>query len=170
MATAKVIPPFDTARFWKRIDTSGGEDVCWPWAGSRTATGHGQINISGGVFKCHRVALHLTSPPPSQAHYACHNCDNAWCCNPKHLYWGTALSNVEDRDSRGRRKGPSGVGHHKAKLDPQRVREIRQLAGRMTQRALAAKFGVAQGVIWNIIHKKLWKEVDGGLDGGAGLP
>lgn len=160
MITVKAIPAFDTARFWKRVDKSGGEDACWPWLGSRNRSGHGQINIDGGVFKCHRVALHLTDPALSQTQYACHTCDNAWCCNPKHLYWGNARSNVADRDTRGRRKGPSGTAHHKAKLDPDKVREIRQLAGRMTQRELAAIFGVAQGVIWNVIHRKFWKEVD----------
>lgn len=170
MITAKSIPAFNAARLWKRIDKSGGEDACWPWTGSRAKSGHGQINIGGSVFKCHRVTLHLTSSPPSQTHYACHTCDNGWCCNPKHLYWGTAISNVADRESRGRRKGPSGTTHHKAKLDPDKVREIRKLASIMKQRDLAAQFGVAQGVIWNIIHKKFWKDVDDGLDSGAGLP
>jgi DNA-binding transcriptional regulator YiaG len=76
------------------------------------------------------------------------------------LYWGSAKRNTSDRDERGRRKGPVGVAHHKAKLNPDKVREIRRLANTLTQRELAAVFGVAQGVIWNVIHRKFWKEVD----------
>ena len=160
MITAKAIPAFDTTRLWNRVDKSGDINACWPWTGSRNSQGYGRITIKGGTFSCHRVALHLTAPPSSEYLYACHVCDNPPCCNPNHLYWGSAKNNISDRDTRGRRRGPVGVTHHKAKLDPKKVREIRRLADTMTQRKLAAKFGVAQGVIWNIIHKKFWKEVE----------
>ena len=160
MVTAKTIPPFSETNFWKRVDKTAGENACWPWTGSLNNGGYGQVNIGGSNYKSHRVALHLTEPMPSNTLYACHTCDNSRCCNPKHLYWGTAKSNIGDRDTRGRRKGPLGIAHHKAKLTPEKVREIRRLAGSMTQRELATKFEVAQGVIWNIIHRKFWKEVD----------
>jgi hypothetical protein len=160
MVTAKTIPPFSETNFWKRVDKTAGENACWPWTGSLNNGGYGQVNIGGSNYKSHRVALHLTEPVPSNTLYACHTCDNSGCCNPKHLYWGTAKSNTGDRDTRGRRKGPLGIAHHKAKLTPEKVREIRRLAGSMTQRELATKFEVAQGVIWNIIHRKFWKEVD----------
>ena len=160
MVTAKTIPQFNVSKFWKRIDTSRGDDACWPWTGSKNKQGYGQVTIQRGGYKPHRLALHLSCPCPSTDSYACHTCDNPSCCNPKHLYWGTARTNIDDRGYRGRRKGPSGVSHHKAKLDPEKVREIRQLATSLTQRELAAKFGVRQGVIWNIIHRKFWKEVE----------
>jgi hypothetical protein len=160
MVTAKPIPSFEAARFWKKVDRASGESACWPWTGSVNKSGYGQINIEGSVYKCHRVALNLNEPAPSEDLYACHTCDNSRCCNPAHLYWGSAKRNTSDRDERGRRKGPAGVAHHKAKLNPDKVREIRRLANMLTQRELAAVFGVAQGVIWNVIHRKFWKEVD----------
>ncbi len=160
MVTAKSIPAFDTTRFWKNVDKTGGKNACWPWIASVNKSGYGQVNIGGSIYKCHRVALHMDSPAPSNDLYACHTCDNSRCCNPAHLYWGSAKRNTNDRDERGRRKGPAGVTHHKAKLDPEKVREIRRLASSMTQRELSAMFGVAQGVIWNVIHRKFWKEVD----------
>lgn len=160
MVTTKPIPLFSEARFWARVDKSAGETSCWPWTGSIHQSGYGQINIRGGIYKSHRVALHLKEPPPSASSYACHTCDNPSCCNPVHLYWGTAKTNTNDRDGKSRRKGPAGVTHHKAKLTPEKVREIRREVGTMTQREQAAKYGVRQGVIWNIIHRKIWKEVD----------
>jgi len=160
MVTAKTIPIFEVARFWEKVNKTAGETACWPWTGSVTNKGYGQINIGGSLYKSHRVALHLNEPPTVNTLYACHTCDNSLCCNPKHLYWGSAKRNTKDRDERGRRKGPQGVAHHKAKLDPDKVREIRRLANSMTQRELAAMFGVAQGVIWNVIHRKFWKKVD----------
>lgn len=36
--------------------------------------------------------------------FVLHTCDNPPCCNPAHLYRGTALDNARDRDTRGRWK------------------------------------------------------------------
>ncbi len=160
MIVGKRVPAFDASRLWRRVDKSAGVDACWPWSGSKTSQGYGQITIAGSVFKCHRVVLQLTQPTDDMTKYACHTCDNPSCCNPKHLYWGSAKQNVADRETRSNVRRAYGVRHHKAKLDPEKIRSIRKLAGSMSQRALAAKFGVAQGVIWNIIHRRFWKEVD----------
>lgn len=152
----------DTAppNFWERMSKPDGDDGCWLWQGSKVAGGYGNLTYQQKQYRCHRLALHLHSPAPSLECYACHTCDVPSCCNPKHLYWGSPATNVVDRDGRGRRNGPRGVSHHKAKLDPDKVREIRRLAGSVKQRDLAKMFGVRQGVIWNVIHRKFWKEVE----------
>jgi hypothetical protein len=38
-----------------------------------------------------------------------HTCDEALCCNPNHLYLGTQLDNIKDRDTRGRQRNKSSV-------------------------------------------------------------
>lgn len=158
MIKSKALPIVDDSKLDKYIDKSAGPDACWPWTGS-TSGGYGNLTVARQVYRAHRLCLHKVDPQKIVGSYACHTCDNPLCCNPTHLYWGTAKQNCKDRDERGRRRGPAGVTHHKAKLDPDKVREIRRLAGTLSQRDLARQFGVAQGVIWNVIHRKFWKEV-----------
>ena len=43
---------------------------------------------------------------PGKAHIL-HRCDNRKCCNPQHLFWGTASDNVRDCILKGRRPGKS---------------------------------------------------------------
>lgn len=63
--------------------------------------------------------------------------------------------------ARGQRHGMYGISlagelNGFAKLTEKEVAQIRDLAGLMTQRAIAARFGVTQGVIWRIIHNRSW--------------
>lgn len=91
-------------RFWARVDTSGGAHACWPWIGrfSKPAQKYGQVKFLNRQRRSHQVALELAEPRPSSTACALHHCDNPSCCNPLHLYWGTAKSNAEDRERRGR--------------------------------------------------------------------
>lgn len=56
---------------------------------------------------------------------------------------------------------PLGERHTKARLTSEKVRIIRGLrwASRMTQRQLAEMFGVSQGTIHYVSHKRVWKHV-----------
>ena len=71
------------------------------------------------------------------------------------LKWGTALENASDRTKHGR--SLAGVRHTQAKLTNADVRRIRALAYTMSQRKLAAKFGVSQKTVWRIIHRGNWQ-------------
>ena len=97
-------------RFWSQVDRPGPNE-CWPWTG-RIRRGYGEftVTVNGKTvwLRAHRVALSgLQSVFPTL--FACHHCDNPICCNPKHLYFGTVLSNNRDRVQRGR------SGNNKAK-------------------------------------------------------
>lgn len=74
------------------------------------------------------------------------------------LAWGTPAENLEDR----RRHGtfPIGTGNPSAKLDDDKVREIRRMvaAGR-PHTAIARQFGVAQSQIWLIKTGQTWSHV-----------
>jgi hypothetical protein len=57
----------------------------------------------GRGTKAHRYALELAlGRPLDPGKYACHHCDNKVCCNPAHLYEGTAQDNSDDAVTRGR--------------------------------------------------------------------
>lgn len=68
-----------------------------------------------------------------------------------------------------RARGPShgmyGKAHLKgeankaAKLSEDDVRTIRTLAGELSQRAIARRFGVSQGVVWRVIQGETWSHV-----------
>lgn len=77
----------------------------------------------------------------------------------ENLAWGTYSDNMADAIRND--KIPRGVAHYCAKLTEENVREIRRLyaTGNFTQQDLALKFGVAQGVISDIVKRKKWKHV-----------
>lgn len=57
-------------------------------------------------------------------------------------------------------KGLPGQANGNATLTDESVREIRSLAGEMSQRKIAQRYGVHQAVIWRVINRKSWAHVD----------
>jgi hypothetical protein len=173
----------DEARFWKKVDKSGGPDACWNWIASKTH-GYGQVNIKGLTHKAHRVAWIISNGQiPHNGSYhgvcVCHNCpsgDNPACVNPAHLFLGTSGDNNRDKENKGRGNHPQGDAHgsrlhpesrprgeanKKAKLTAAQIIEIRALyaSGGTTLKKLAAQFGVTFGVINKIVNRKIWKHI-----------
>lgn len=90
-------------KFWGLVDMSGGPDACWPWTRGRYPGGYGKfyIPMTRKHEGAHRFAIRDSAPAVlTRNTMACHHCDNKLCCNPKHLYWGTAKSNGADVVSR----------------------------------------------------------------------
>jgi len=71
--------------------------------------------------------------PPVDAMMACHTCDNPICCNPGHLWWGTAAENMQDASAKGRMSS-------RAIVDSDRALEMRE-AG-LSLKEIAAEFCV----------------------------
>ena len=87
--------------FWDRVDPPG-KNGCREWRLSRTFQGYGQCCLSHDVHKsAHRVAWEITYGEIPAGLFVCHRCDNSPCCEPTHLFLGTAADNAADR----RRKG-----------------------------------------------------------------
>lgn len=93
-------------RFWNKVDRSFGKGPwgdCWEWVGRVDGRGYGEIKVSGRYKKAHRLALFGHGDLMNKL-FACHRCDNPKCVRPDHLFAGTALDNVRDMHSKGRRK------------------------------------------------------------------
>ena len=97
------------ARFWVKVDKNGPipehrPDLgpCWVWTRATDPKGYGRFGIGRRVFFAHRVALALTGEVPPDDLMACHHCDNPPCCNPAHLFLGTAADNLGDMAAKGR--------------------------------------------------------------------
>lgn len=100
---AKSIEIFPS-RFWAKVDASGGSDACWPWTGSKKEKGYGQVSRNNRQQRVHRVAYEFHNGPIPAGLFVCHSCDNPPCCNPKHLWLGSASDNSADMRNKGRSK------------------------------------------------------------------
>ncbi|WP_080700196.1 HNH endonuclease signature motif containing protein [Bordetella hinzii] len=148
----------DANRFWSFV-AKGDPKECWDWQGAKDSMGYGRFHISASrnsTALAHRVAFGLAygKEPPA----VCHRCDNPSCCNPAHMFGGTWADNNLDMTIKGRNKVPRlplrGQGHHQAKLTDAQAIEIRSAysAGGVTQRQLAAIYGVCQRSISKVVR------------------
>ncbi len=93
-------------RFWACVAVAEPDD-CWPWKGYRSKKGYGRVKAGFSLVHAHRLAyFHATGQMPSSDRMVCHRCDNPPCCNPKHLFLGTAATNNRDKMLKGRGRDP----------------------------------------------------------------
>ena len=100
-------------RFWEKVDQSGGLFACWPWTANRNSRGYGdRFRVGDKQYRAHRFAYELTHGPIPDGLLVCHSCDNPPCCNPAHLWLGTAADNHADRNRKGRQASGLRNGMH----------------------------------------------------------
>lgn len=106
-----------------------GPDECWPWIGP-SVKGYGQVT-GGRVRKyAHHATLELALGRPLRPGYmACHHCDNPRCCNPAHIYEGTAQTNHDDMVARGRQRGGVELGGNRPDVTRRWVADLRDRGG-----------------------------------------
>ncbi len=154
------LPPLE--RFWPKVDRSG--DGCWEWQGFVNAGGYGRFRIGDHHHQAHRAAWMLLAGPIPDGLFVCHHCDNPRCVRLSHLFLGSPLENMQDRDRKGRGRviGRPGERNPNALLTDEKVRAIRSIyaAGGTSHRELAAQFGVAVRTIRNVISGARWAHVD----------
>lgn len=133
-----------------------GED-CLFWKFGKSGGGYGQIQVDGKKLYVHRLVCEaVNGPSPSTGHEAAHSCGNGHlgCCNPAHLRWATQAENTNDRVIHG--TSNRGERSASAKLTEADVIEIRSLRGVALQRDLAARFGVSERAIGDVLSGKKW--------------
>lgn len=139
---------------------------CWEVQGHALHSGHVQISEgspSTGDYRrvrAHVLAWTLAHGPVPSGLKVCHNCpagDNPRCVNPAHLWLGTQAENIYDSIRKGRYNC-----FGRQKLNATQVREIRQLAaaGRLSQREIGQRFGVARNTVSGIVNRTSWGHLD----------
>lgn len=160
------------------------KDGCWDWSGCASNPGYGQFRYKGKLIRAHIASwiIHNGSIPKGMC--VCHKCDNRRCSNPDHLFIGTQKDNIKDAIKKNRHPtiGKKGSEHHLAKLNEEKVLEIRKelekrkhmtksyiMKKDLSQKKLAEKFGVSQTLISCINCEKNWKS-DNSVTGGGLFP
>lgn len=147
-------------RFWKYVDIKGKND-CWPWIGhKRGPAGYGGFKMYKEKEKyAHRISFEIfTGKKIPEGMCVLHSCDNPLCVNPAHLWIGTQLENIKDRESKGRGGLHKGEANGRSKLTRKDVENIRIMyaTGNYTQETLGKLFGVAKVTIGLITRRKIW--------------
>ena len=141
-------------RFALYVDKTGN---CWLWTGACERTGYGAFRFEGRQLKAHRYAWELENGPIPKGMIVCHHCDVRACVRPSHLFLGTTLDNIRDKQAKGRQ--PYGVDIRSSKLTPPQVLEIRLLFPSTTLSELSRQYGVSVPSIKAAVTGKTWKHV-----------
>lgn len=143
-------------RFWEKVDKSS---PCWIWRGARSRAGYGVFWFNGRNEHSHRVAYLLTTGPIGGLD-VCHRCDNPPCCNPAHLFLGTASDNAKDMVSKGRQYSARGEDHASSRLTDAAVLRIRELHGQgVSNFAMARMYGVRSETVRAVVVRKTWRHL-----------
>lgn len=128
-----------------------GPDGCWNWVRASNLEGYGRAWHNGKLHLTHRLAWEQARGPIPDGFQVLHRCDNPACINPDHLFLGTHVDNMRDRELKGR-------GVFEQKLNIEQVKQIRILLRKgIKQKKLAAMFGVSQAEISHIKLQRRWK-------------
>jgi hypothetical protein len=89
-------------RFWHFVAPMTDDRGCWEWLGARSGFGYGKSGYEGKFLAAHRVSWEIHFGLIPEGMLVCHRCDNPSCCNPSHLFLGTAADNTRDMWNKGR--------------------------------------------------------------------
>ena len=158
-------------RFFAKVNKLGKtmphmKTRCWEWTACRNSNGYGRLNINGKVVLAHRVSwqIHHGEIPKGRGyHGTCvlHRCDNSICVNPDHLFLGTQLDNIRDRDNKYRQGDHAGERNGRSKLTESQVIKIRRiyLDGAISHRHIARMFNVSKTTAGDILRRNIWKHI-----------
>lgn len=108
-------------RFASKVRVMSNGCHLWVGANNGKKSPYGRMNIGGNQAKfvrTHRVAWLLAFGEIPRGLHVLHRCDNTLCVNPDHLFLGSHLENMSDRERKGRNnpiKGDAWHGSHDGK-------------------------------------------------------
>lgn len=140
-------------RFWTKVEKT---DECWLWTGATNDSGYGVVRVGSGpsrrMARAHRASYEMAYGPIPDGRMVCHRCDNPPCVRPDHLFLGDCADNLGDMARKLR------VTH--AKLDPEKVREIRALAADgWSHPRISERFGINVTSVRRVVIRRNWKHV-----------
>ena len=136
------------SRIMNSVDVN--ENGCLVWNKSVSHNGYGLMNVGGKNARVHRVAYELAFGEIPNGQQVCHMCDCPPCCNPRHLFLGTAKENAQDRQLKGR----GGVRTRGTKLTKADVLSIRNSKGSVA--AIATQFDISVSTVYAIVNGSRW--------------
>ncbi len=138
----------------ERIPESG----CWIWMGSSRG-GYGLIKKNKKSIGTHRAAWESYKGTIPNGMCILHRCDTSLCCNPSHLFVGTQLDNIHDRDIKGRRRHNPirGENHCCSKLTELKVADI--LKDKRMHKEICLDYGVSRQTVGDIKTGRTWRKV-----------
>jgi len=147
------LPQIDPNNFITKTDT------CWLWTGAVNQWGYGVYTRNYRRCFAHREAWEAHNRQSAKGLVIRHSCDNPRCVNPAHLSAGSHADNRADTISRNRQAKGERSAH--AKLTEDQIRRIRERykAKEITQKALAAVYGVSLDTIHKVVNRVYWKHV-----------
>lgn len=148
-------------RFNTKVDKEN-QGGCWIWTGAKKPSGYGNFYMRNRYYNAHRASWEIHIGPVPDGLFVLHRCDTPSCVNPKHLFIGTPLENMQDMHKKGRSTGPYLGGELSpcAKLNREKVANIkRRLLSGEPGREMAREFGVSEAAISSLKTGKTWKSV-----------
>lgn len=130
---------------------------CWTWNGAVNANGYASFWNGKKTETASRVAYELFCGPIPDGLSVLHRCDNPLCVKPSHLFVGTHLDNMRDRDLKGRAAKLAGELNPRAKLNAEQARAIKLSSE--SSALLSQRFNVSETTIANIRKGVIWRHV-----------
>jgi hypothetical protein len=118
----------DRERFWSKVDTSGH---CWLWRAGLLRSGYGKFKFNRKTISAHRMSFLISNDAIPRGLCVLHKCDTKRCVRPSHLFLGTQMDNIMDRDKKGRQ---SRGDKHGLAIKPFRERGDAHWTRRMPER------------------------------------
>jgi hypothetical protein len=148
-------------RFYSKLQIKGPNE-CWEFKGANRY-GYGQLKLSNSrkIIQATHVSYLISNKLDSipKGLHVCHRCDNPPCCNPQHLFLGTAKDNSDDKINKGRNKcGPQeGQKNGNSSLTEKQVKVIiKEIKLGKTNVSIAKEFSVTHSLISAIRLGKAW--------------
>lgn len=104
----------------KRYIDFDAANGCWLWTGAKTKAGYGnfirRIDGKNKQFYAHRHIYQLKNGPIKKGLFCCHRCDVRHCCNPDHIFIGSAADNLHDCLQKGRHRVSNPISDETKKM------------------------------------------------------
>lgn len=154
--------PGEVQRYFNEVVMTYEGDECLTWPYQRDKKGYARFDKDGrGHLVARIICKEVHGKPPTPKHEAAHSCGKglSGCVTKGHVSWKTHADNMTDTIRHG--TSQRGTKNTFAKLTEAQVLEIRALKGAVSQRKIAAKFGVTGSMICQIHTGKSWGWLSG---------
>lgn len=133
-----------------------GVDECWPWQSALSEDGHPRFGAEGTQWWVHRLVYEerYSAIPDYPERLVMHLCNNSKCCNPNHLFLGTAADNMAHAGLTGT-LSRKGSANGNSKLTTQQAEAIR--SDPRPSRAVAKLYGLEKTQVLRIRRGDHWK-------------